>query len=313
MPDLSIDINGLRLKNPVITASGTCGYGLELSDFFDISKLGAISVKGISLKPHEGNPPQRIAETPSGMLNAIGLQNIGAEAFATEKLTVLRDIGATVIVNVWGNEIREFAAVVERLDREEGIAAYELNISCPNISREWIQFGVNPELTHELVKTVREATSRHLMVKLSPNVTDITEIGMAAQEAGADSISAINTLLGLEIDIERRRPTLWKETGGLSGPAIRPVALRCIWQLYKAVSIPIVGIGGIFSVDDILKFLFAGAVAIQVGTATFVDPLKPARLIDDLAGRLEDSGVSGVSEVVGVAHLSPEGLEGGSG
>ncbi len=302
MPDLSVDINGLRLRNPVITASGTCGYGLELEDFNDLSTLGGISVKGISLRPHEGNPPPRIAETPAGMLNAIGLQNIGAEAFARDKLPLLRDAGATVIVNVWGNETKDFVAVVERLDREEGIAAFEINISCPNISREWIEFGVNPELTYSLVKAVRQASSRHLMVKLSPNASDITATGKAAQEAGADSLSAINTLLGLEIDLKTRKPVLHKKTGGLSGPAIRPVALRCVWQLYKAVEIPIVGIGGIMGLDDALKFFYAGASAIQVGTATFVDPTAPTRLVRELEHWCAQQGVSGIPEIVGAAH-----------
>lgn len=304
MPDLSVDINGLRLRNPVITASGTCGYGLELEDFNDLSGLGGISVKGISLYPHDGNPPPRITETPAGMLNAIGLQNIGTEAFAREKLPRLRDAGATVIVNVWGNETKDFVAAVERLEREEGIAAFELNISCPNISREWIEFGVNPELTYSLVKAVRQATGRHLMVKLSPNASDITATGKAAEEAGADSLSAINTILGLEIDLKTRRPVLFKKTGGLSGPAIRPVALRCVWQLYEAVNIPIVGIGGIMGLDDALKFFYAGASAIQLGTATFVDPTAPTRLVRELERWCADEGVSTIPEIVGVAHHS---------
>ena len=302
MPDISVDVNGLRLRNPVITASGTCGYGLELSDYLNLNELGGISVKGISRNPHLGNPPQRIVETPAGMINAIGLQNVGAEVFASEKLPALRDAGATVIVNVWGNETKDFVAVVERLEREEGIAAYEVNISCPNISREWIEFGVNPELTYSLVKAVREATGRHLMVKLSPNASDITATGRAAQEAGADSLSAINTILALEIDLKTRRPTLHKKTGGLSGPAIRPVALRCVWQLYKAVDIPIVGIGGIMGLDDALKFFYAGAAAIQVGTAIFVDPATPARLARELADWCEQQGVESISEIVGIAH-----------
>jgi len=302
MPDLSVDINGLRLHNPVITASGTCGYGLELADYIDLAELGGISVKGISLRPHEGNPPQRIVETPAGMINAIGLQNVGAEVFAAEKLPRLREAGATVIVNVWGNETKDFVAVVERLDGEEGIAAFELNISCPNISREWIEFGVNPELTYSLVKAVREATGRHLMVKLSPNAADITATGLAAQEAGADSLSAINTILALEIDLKTRRPVLHKKTGGLSGPAIRPVALRCVWQLYKAVGIPIVGIGGIMGRDDVLKFLYAGAAAVQVGTATFTDPTTPARIVRDLQSWCADEDIERISDIVGLAH-----------
>jgi len=302
MPDLSVDLNGLELANPVIAASGTCGYGLELTDFVDLGRLGGICVKGISLRPHEGNPPPRIVETPAGMLNAIGLQNVGAEAFAAEKLPRLRELGATVIVNVWGNEIDDFVAVVERLDGEDGIAAYELNVSCPNISREWIEFGINPELTRELVGRVREATGRHLMVKLSPSAADIAAVGQAAEDGGADSLSAINTILGLEIDLERRRPALWKGTGGLSGPAIRPVALRCVWQLYQAVSIPVVGIGGILALEDALKFFYAGAAAVQVGTASFVDPTTSIRLIDDLERWCAKQGVERLSDLVGIAH-----------
>ena len=302
MPDLSVDLNGLELANPVIAASGTCGYGLELTDFVDLVRLGGICVKGISLRPHEGNPPPRIVETPAGMLNAIGLQNVGAEAFAAEKLPRLRELGATVIVNVWGNEIDDFVAVVERLDGEDGIAAYELNVSCPNISREWIEFGINPELTRELVGRVREATGRHLMVKLSPSAADIAAVGQAAEDGGADSLSAINTILGLEIDLERRRPALWKGTGGLSGPAIRPVALRCVWQLYQAVSIPVVGIGGILALEDALKFFYAGAAAVQVGTASFVDPTTSIRLIDDLERWCAKQGVERLSDLVGIAH-----------
>lgn len=302
MPDLSVDLNGLELANPVIAASGTCGYGLELTDFIDLGRLGGVSVKGISLRPHEGNPPPRIVETAAGMLNAIGLQNVGAEAFAAEKLPRLRELEATVIVNVWGNEIDDFVAVVERLDGEDGIAAYELNVSCPNISREWVEFGINPELTRELVGRVREATGRHLMVKLSPSAADIAAVGRAAEDGGADSLSAINTILGLEIDLERRRPALWKGTGGLSGPAIRPVALRCVWQLYQAVSIPVVGIGGILALEDALKFFYAGAAAVQVGTASFVDPTTSIRLIDDLERWCAKQGVERLSDLVGIAH-----------
>jgi dihydroorotate dehydrogenase (NAD+) catalytic subunit len=303
MPDLSVPLaRGLELKNPVITASGTCGYGLELEDFLDISLLGGVSVKGISRNPHQGNPPQRITETPAGMLNAIGLQNVGADVFAREKLPELRDRGVTVIVNVWGNKTNDFTAVIERLTNEDGIAAFEINISCPNISQEWIEFGIRPELTHSLVKQVREATDRHIMVKLSPNASDIAAVGLSAQEAGADSLSAINTIMGLEIDVSTRRPVLHKKTGGLSGPAIRPIGLRCVWQLYKKVSIPIIGIGGISTVDDILKYYYAGASAVQVGTAIFVDPLIPVRLIDGLHDHMEREDIAKVSELTGLAH-----------
>lgn len=303
MPDLSVTLpRGLTLPNPVITASGTCGYGLELGDFIDIGALGGVSVKGISRKPHEGNSPQRIAETPAGMLNAIGLQNIGADAFAREKLPRLRNLGVTVLVNVWGNETKDFVAVVERLTGEEGIAAFELNISCPNISQEWIEFGTNPEMTYNLVKLVREATDRHLMVKLSPNAGSIVEVGLAAQEAGADSLSAINTVLGLEVNLATRKPVLAKRTGGLSGPAIRPIGLRCVWQLFQKVSVPVIGIGGIASLEDMLKYFYVGAAAVQVGTAIFVDPTTPIRLIDELREHMAAEGIERVGDLVGVAH-----------
>lgn len=303
MPDLSVDLGrGLVLANPVITASGCCGYGLELCDFIDIGSLGGVSVKGISRNPHRGNPPQRIAETPAGMLNAIGLQNVGADAFAREKLPALRDKGATVIVNLWGNETKDFVAAVERLTDEPGIAAFELNISCPNISAAWREFGTNPELTHNLVKLVRGATDRHLMVKLSPNATDIAAIGLAAEEAGADSLSAINTILGLEIDLKTKKPALHKRTGGLSGPAIRPIGLRCVWQLYQKVHIPIVGIGGIRTLEDALKYFYVGAVAVQVGTMIFVDPTSTVRLIDDLRAHMRAEGIATIREMVGIAH-----------
>ena len=303
MPDLSIKLaRGLTLSNPVVTASGTCGYGLELTDFIDIGALGGISTKGISRELHHGNTPQRITETPAGMLNAIGLQNVGAGIFAREKLPQLRDLGVTVLVNVWGNETKDFVDVVERLTEEEGVAAFELNISCPNISQEWIEFGTNPEMTYNLVTLVREATDRHLMVKLSPNAGSIVDIGLAAQEAGADSLSAINTILGLEIDMATKKPALAKKTGGLSGPAIRPIGLRCVWQLYQKVSVPIIGIGGISTLEDMLKYFYVGAAAVQVGTSIFVDPTTPARLIKELEEHMAAEGIERVEEMVGVAH-----------
>ena len=303
MPDLSVKFTkGFEIDNPVITASGTCGYGLELEQFMDISKLGGVSVKGISRNPHKGNPPQRIAETPAGMLNAIGLQNVGAEVFAKEKLPALRDKGVKVVVNVWGNAPDDFVTVVDRLTGEEGIAAFELNISCPNISAEFREFGTNPDLTGDLVERVRAATDRHLMVKLSPNASDIAQIGLIAQEAGADSLSAINTILGLDIDMDTKKPVLFKKTGGLSGPAILPIGLRCVWQLYKKVSIPIIGIGGISSLEDMLKYFYVGARAVQVGTMIFVDPHLLIKLINDLDDYMKENGINSIDEIVGIAH-----------
>ncbi|TCD48725.1 dihydroorotate dehydrogenase [Chlorobium sp. N1] len=263
---------GLRLKSPVLLASGTVSYGEELSRLTDLSKIGGIVTKAISLEPRAGNPPQRIAETPSGMINAIGLANVGIERFISEKLPFLRTLGTSVVVNIAGRSIDEYAEVVSRLDALEGLDGYEINLSCPNVKGECMIMGVSPDATREIVTELRTVTKRHLMVKLTPNVTSISAIALAAESAGADSVSLINTLVGMAIDWKNRRPLLRNVTGGLSGPAIKPVALAKVWEVAGAVSIPIVGMGGIASFDDAMEFLVAGASAVQIGTMNFVEP-----------------------------------------
>ena len=269
---LEVNVAGIRMKTPVMVASGTFGYGSEYADFVDLNQLGAVVVKGITREPWAGNPMPRIMETPSGMLNAIGLQNVGVDGFLSEKLPYLRDFDVPVVVNVCGETLGEYCEVTEKLDAAEGVAAVELNISCPNLDCGGMSFGVDSRLAGDLVKSVRAKTALPLLVKLSPNVTDIAEIARAIEDAGADGLSVINTLLGMAIDAETRRPQLANLTGGLSGPAIKPVALRMVWQVYNAVQIPIVGMGGIMTGEDAIEFFIAGASAVAVGTANFVNP-----------------------------------------
>lgn len=268
MADLSVKIGGLELKNPVMTASGTCGYGLELQDFMDISQLGGIIVKGTTLHPRGGNPYPRMAETPMGMLNTVGLQNKGVDYFVRHIYPEIEDIGTNIIVNVAGFSIEEYVRVAEIIGTLDKIPAIELNISCPNVKLGGMEFGKTAKGAYEVIRAVREAYKKTLIVKLSPNVTDITEIARAAEDAGADSVSLINTLLGMAVDIEKRRPVLSTVTGGLSGPAVKPVALRMVWQVAQAVRIPIIGLGGIADWRDAVEFLMAGASAVQIGTAT---------------------------------------------
>ncbi|HTO78036.1 MAG TPA: dihydroorotate dehydrogenase [Thermoanaerobaculia bacterium] len=280
---LAVRLGPLVLRNPILTASGTFGYGLEFTDFVDLAKLGGLCTKGLSLKPHAGNAPPRICETPAGMLNAIGLQNVGVEAFRREKLPKLRALGATVIANVWGDAEEDYVAVVEALEDAEGVAAIELNISCPNVSRGGMLFGNSPELTAALVAKVRAATKRPLIVKLSPNAPDLVASAKAARDAGADILSLINTLVGMAIDPETAKPRLSFGTGGLSGPAIRPIAVRMVYQVARALpDAPLMGIGGIASLEDALEFLAAGAAAVQVGTANFKEPGVAGRLVAEL-------------------------------
>jgi dihydroorotate dehydrogenase (NAD+) catalytic subunit len=271
-PDLSVNIGELHLNNPVMTASGTFGYGKEFAPFADLDNLGAMVVKGISLRPRPGNPPPRIVETPCGMLNAIGLENVGAAKFISDKLPYLRKKKAPLIVNILGDSIEEYCQLAEQLSREEGIQALELNISCPNVKKGGVAFGANDQLAFELTQAVRECTKLPLIVKLSPNVTDITIMAKAAERGGADAVSLINTLIGMAIDIKTQRPILANITGGLSGPAIKPVALRMVWQASAAINIPVIGIGGISCWQDAVEFILAGASAIQVGTANFFNP-----------------------------------------
>ena len=296
---LSVNIGGIQMRNPVMTASGTFGYGSEYVDFVDLNQLGAVVVKGITSVPWPGNPMQRIMETPSGMLNAIGLQNVGVDGFISEKLPYLRNFDVPVIVNICGKTVEEYLAVIEKLNTADGVAGVELNISCPNLDCGGMSFGVDATLAHQLVKEVRAITHLPLLVKLSPNVTDITEIARAVEDAGANALSAINTLLGMAINAETRKPELANVTGGLSGPAIKPVALRLVWEVYKSVSIPIVGMGGIMTATDAVEFFIAGASAIAVGTANFVNPHASIEIAKGIDAYLKTGNIRSVKELVG--------------
>jgi dihydroorotate dehydrogenase (NAD+) catalytic subunit len=302
-PDLRVSVGGIRMANPVMTASGTFGYGAEFQDFVDLNRLGAIIVKGLSLNPARGNPPPRIVETPCGMLNAIGLENVGLEAFLGEKMPFLRTLTVPVIVNLYGRSIDEYAELAARLDGEADIAGLEINISCPNVKAGGVAFGVDPDAAARVVSAVRRNTNRPVMVKLSPNVSDITAIARRVEDAGADAVSLINTLTGMAVDITTRRPRLANITGGLSGPAIRPVALRMVWQVAHAVRIPVVGIGGIMTAEDALAFLIVGATAVQVGTANFVNPSATVAIIDGIAAYLEEQKMAGVEALIGSLRL----------
>ena len=299
MVNTAIQIGGITLKNPVMTASGTYGYGLEYSDFIDLSKLGGIVVKGTTLNPRQGNPYPRMAETPSGMLNAVGLQNKGVEYFCSEIYPSIKDIDTHMIVNVSGSTVEDYMATAERIAELDKIPAIELNISCPNVKEGGMAFGVTCAGAAEVVRAVRKVYPKTLIVKLSPNVTDITEIARAVEAEGADSISMINTLLGMAIDVKSRKPILSTVTGGLSGPAVKPVALRMVWQTAKAVSIPIIGMGGISSCEDAIEFLLAGASAVQVGTYNFVDPTITTKIASGIEDYLVQNNMTDVSELIG--------------
>lgn len=298
-PNLSVNIAGIELKNPVMTASGTFGYGEEFAPYLDLNRLGAVVVKGISLKPRQGNPPPRIVETAAGMLNSIGLQNVGIKAFIEEKLPFLKKFDTKVIVNFFGDSIDEYAEAAKALNNEEGIAGLEMNISCPNKQEGWLEFGTNPDLTFRVVKAVKKSTKLPLIVKLSPNVTDITVIAKAAADAGADALSLINTLSGMAVDAAARKPKLANIIGGLSGPAIKPVALKMIWQTARAVKIPLVGIGGIMTAEDAIEFMIAGASAVQVGTANFVDPQASLKILDGIEDYFKKNKIKSMKELVG--------------
>ena len=299
MVQLNTKIGSLELKNPVMTASGTFGYGTEYADFMDISRLGAIIVKGTTLAPRQGNPYPRMAETPSGMLNAVGLQNKGVDYFVDHIYPEVQKIGTAIIVNVSGSCIDDYVQTTSIINTLDDIPAIELNISCPNVKQGGMAFGVNPESAAQVVSAVRKAYDKTLIVKLSPNVTDITEIARAVEGAGADSVSLINTMLGMAINAEKRRPILSTITGGMSGPAVKPVALRMVWQTAKAVKIPVIGLGGICSATDAIEFLLAGASAIQIGTANFIDPSISEKVVDGIADYLERHGFSSVQEIIG--------------
>lgn len=303
--NLQVELAGITLKNPVTVASGTFGYGREYEAFVDPSQLGAVIVKGTTLEPRLGNPPPRIYETPAGMLNAIGLENPGVKSFVKRDLPYLREKGVTVIVNIAGNTIDEYAELAEILDKEEGIAALELNISCPNVKKGGLQFGTDPVMVKEVVAAVKTKTRFPVMTKLSPNVTDIVKIARAAQDGGADCLSLVNTLLGMAIDIDRRRPVLANVVGGLSGPAIKPVALRMVYQVASEVGLPIMGLGGIMNYRDVLEFMMAGATAVSVGTANFVNPTVTREIIDDLKQYLEKNEITDINQVIGAALSRP--------
>jgi dihydroorotate dehydrogenase (NAD+) catalytic subunit len=296
---LTVDIGGLVLKNPVMTASGTFGYAMEFDDLLTLDRLGAVIVKGISLEPTPGNPPPRIVETPCGMLNAIGLENVGIDGFIDTKLPFLKRLSVPTLVNIYGKTVDAYAELAERIDPLDPVAGVEVNISCPNVTAGGVAFGVQPEMAAEVTRAVRSRTGKLVMVKLSPNVTDVAEIARAVEAAGADAISLINTITGMAIDIHTRRPRLANITGGLSGPAIKPVALRMVWQVAKAVSIPVVGLGGIMTAEDALEFLMAGAAAIQVGTANFVNPRVSMEIIDGIQAFMDAEGIDTVSEIIG--------------
>jgi dihydroorotate dehydrogenase (NAD+) catalytic subunit len=301
--NLSTTIGNWQLKNPVLTASGTFGYGREYADYVDLNSLGGIVVKGISLKPRPGNPPPRVVETSCGMLNAIGLENVGLEKFISEKMADLRQYDTAVVVNILGDTIEDYCKLCARLDQVEGISAIEVNISCPNVKRGGVAFGTDAGMAHRLSNEVRKMTGKPLIIKLSPNVTDISRIARAVEDGGADAVSLINTLLGMAIDIRTRKPRLANIVGGLSGPAIKPVALRMVWQTAKAVKIPVIGIGGISSVDDAIEFLLAGASAIQVGTANFINPGLSGEIAEGIRDYMVKHGFTAVSDLIGAVKI----------
>lgn len=300
---LSIDIAGIKFNNPVLTASGTCGYGLDMAGLIDLNKLGGICTKGLSARPMRGNAPWRIVETHGGMLNAIGLQNIGARAFVDEKLPELRRYDTRIIPNVFGYTVEEYIDAINILEEGEGIHGYELNISCPNVKAGGESFANDPRQAAAVTSAVRKASSRPVIVKLSPNVSDVAAIARAVEDAGADALSLINTAVGMSIDINTRKPRIANVTGGLSGPAIKPIAVRCVYQAFRAVKIPLIGIGGIATAEDALEFIIAGAVAVQVGTANFYDPGASMKIIDGLADYCQKNSLKNIGSLVGSVIL----------
>lgn len=298
-PVLQVKIGDLILKNPVVTASGTFGYGLEYSPFVDLNLLGGIIVKGLSLKPKQGNPPPRIYETPCGMINSIGLQNIGFEAFVKEKLPVLKRYNTNIIVNFFGENLDEYMEIAEKIDSTEGVHGLEMNVSCPSRGSEWRKMGVDPELLGKAVKKVRTVTKKTLIVKLSPQVTDIAEMAKICELEGADAVSLINTIPAMVIDVKTRRSMIGTPVGGLSGPAIRAVAVRAVWEVARAVKIPVIGIGGIVTAEDALQFIIAGASAVAVGTANFINPRATVEIIEGIEKFLVEEGIKDINELVG--------------
>lgn len=303
MADLKVNIGALKLKNPVLTASGTFGYGEEFTDFIDLNRLGGFIVKGTTLLPREGNPYPRMAETPMGMLNAVGLQNKGVHHFVEHIYPRLKDLDTNVIVNVSGSSVEDYSETAAIINELDNIPAIELNISCPNVKHGGMTFGVHPEAAAEVVSAVRMAYHKTLIVKLTPNVTDITEIAKAVEGAGADSVSLINTMLGMAIDAERRKPLLSTVTGGLSGPCVKPVALRMVWQVAKAVKVPVVGLGGIMNATDAIEFLLAGATAVELGTANFIDPSITVKVVNGINDYLDRHGFKSVQDIIGALEI----------
>ncbi|MDP6525093.1 MAG: dihydroorotate dehydrogenase [Kiritimatiellia bacterium] len=301
--DISVDIGGIRMANPVMVASGTFGYGPEFADVTDISRLGAIVVKGIKLDPCDGNPPPRMVEVPGGLVNAIGLQGPGVKGFVEEYMPFLRETGVPVIVNVWGTTLEEYGEVSARLSDVDGISGLELNISCPNIKEGGIAFGTDPSMAAAVMSNVRSRTSLPVIPKLSPNVPDISVFAKIAEESGCDAISLINTLPAMVIDVETRRPVLANVTGGLSGPAVHPVAVKLVWETAKAVSIPVIGMGGIFRARDAIELIIAGASAVAVGTANFTDPTSPIQVIEGIESYLNEHGLDRIDELIGSVEL----------
>ncbi|MBQ2591374.1 MAG: dihydroorotate dehydrogenase [Paludibacteraceae bacterium] len=304
MVNLTVDLGkGLVLKNPVMTASGTFGYGIEYADFFDISKLGGIIVKGTTKLHREGNAYPRLAETPSGMINAVGLQNKGVDYFVNHIYPKIKDIATNMIVNVSGASVEDYVYTASQINALDNIPAIELNISCPNVKQGGMTFGTDPKAAAEVVSAVRKAYNKHLMVKLTPNVTDIASIAKAVEAAGADSVSLINTLMGMAVNAKTRRPVLSTVTGGLSGPCVKPVALRMVWQVSNAVSIPVVGLGGISNAEDAVEFMLAGASAVEVGTANFIDPAVCPKIIDGIEEYMEKNGMNDTKSLTGALIL----------
>ena len=296
---MSVDIGGLVLKNPVMTASGTFGYGEEYSHYIDLNRLGALIVKGISLEPREGNLPQRIMETPCGMLNSIGLENVGVLSFINDKLPFLKRFDLPVIVNIFGETIEEYMRVAETLSGAPGVHGLEVNISCPNVRRGGIAFGADPDMAYEVTREIKSVTDLPVIVKLTPNVTDIAGIAAIVEEGGADAVSLINTLMGMSVDIEKRVPHLKNITGGLSGPAIKPVALRMVWEVANRISIPVIGVGGIMDAADAIEFLIAGAKAVQVGTANFINPHAAMDVLEGIEEYLGNHDISDINDLIG--------------
>ena len=298
-PNLAVNVGGISMKNPVMTASGTFGYGQEFAPLFDLSRLGALVIKGLSLKPAPGNPPPRTVETCGGMLNAVGLENVGLAAFAENKLPFLQSLDVAIILNIYGHSIEEYAEMSERIEDFDGIAGIEVNISCPNIKAGGVAFGTDPKIAFQVTKAVREKTKLPLIVKLTPNVTDIAIIARSVEDAGADAVSLINTITAMAVDVKTRRPKLANITGGLSGPAIKPIALRMVWNAAQAVRIPVIGVGGIIDASDALEFFIVGARAIQVGTANFVNPRASVEIVEGLDAYLAENNISDISQVIG--------------